>query len=185
VNGSCGPFFFFGRWPLGSKKEWVALSRLVKAHGVRGEVRGVLLTDVLENFQGRTIIRWSRGGEVRELEIEGIRPHGTLLLFKFKGVDDRGAAQELVGGTLEIPLDELVPLPPGEYYWYQLLGLKVYTEEGEFLGVLEEIMETAGHDVYVVRKEGQEILLPAIKEVVRAILLEEGRMVVHLLEGLR
>ncbi len=168
-----------------AKKEWVALSKLVKAHGIRGEVRGVLLTDVLENFQARATIRWRRGREVQELEIEGIRPHGALLLFKFRGVNDRDAAQELVGGFLEIPLEELVPLPPGEYYWYQLLGLKVYTEEGEYLGVLEEIMETAGHDVYVVRKAGEEILLPAIREVVKAVLLEEGRMVVRLLEGLR
>ncbi len=169
---------------MGSR-EWVALSKLVKAHGVRGEVRGVLLTDVLENFQGRAVIRWRRGREVQELEIEDIRPHGALLLFKFKGVDDRDAAQELVGGFLEIPLEELVPLPPGEYYWHQLLGLKVYTEEGEYLGVLEEIMETAGHDVYVVRKGEDEILLPAIKEVIRAIILDEGRMVVRLMEGLR
>jgi len=170
---------------LDPRKEWVALSKLVKPHGVQGEIRGVLLTDVLENFRGRATIRWRRGREVQELEIEGIRPHGTLLLFKFKGVDDRDAARELVGGLLEIPLEELVPLPPGEYYWYQLLGLKVYTEEGEYLGELQEIMETGGHDVYVVRKEGEEILLPAIKEVVKAVVLEEGCMVVHLLEGLR
>ncbi len=170
---------------MGSKKEWVALSRLVKAHGVRGEVRGVLLTDVLENFQGRSTIRWRRDREIRELEIEGLRFHGSLLLFKFKGVDDRETARELVGGLLEIPLEELVPLPPGEYYWYQLLGLEVYTEEGEYLGVLEEIMETAGHDVYVVRKGDEEILLPAIKEVIKAVILDEGRMVIHLLEGLR
>ncbi len=165
--------------------EWVALCRLVKVHGIRGEVRGVLLTDVLDNLLHREWIYWVRGDERRRLEVEVIRSHGLFLLFKFRGVEDKGSAQELVGGTLEVPLDELVPLEPGEFYWYQLLGLNVYTQEGEFLGVLEEIMETAGHDVYVVKKEEEEILLPAVKEVVKQISLEEGRIVVHLLEGLR
>jgi len=168
------------------EKEWVALSRLVKPHGVRGEVKGVLLTDVLENLLHREWIYWVRGKERRKLEIESVRfPGPSLVIIKFKDIEDRDAAQELVGGALEVPIDELVPLGPGEFYWYQLLGLEVYTQEGEYLGVLEEIMETGAHDVYVVRKEGEEILLPAIKEVIKQILLEEKRMVVHLLEGLR
>lgn len=167
------------------EREWVALSRLVKPHGVRGEVRCVLLTDVLDNLLNREWVYWVRGNERRKLEIESIRSIGPSLIIKFKDVEDRESAQELVGGTLEVPIDELVPLGPGEFYWYQLLGLDVYTQEGEYLGVLEEIMETAGHDVYVVRKEGEEVLLPAVREVIKQIALEERRIVVCLLEGLR
>jgi 16S rRNA processing protein RimM len=167
------------------EREWVALSRLVKPHGARGEVRGVLLTDVLDNLLHREWVYWVRGNERRKLEIEAIRSHGLFLLIKFRDVEDRESAQELVGGTLEVSIDELVPLEPGEFYWYQLLGLDVYTQEGEYLGVLEEVMETAGHDVYVVRREGEEVLLPAVKEVIKQISLEQGRIVVCLLEGLR
>ncbi len=165
--------------------EWVAICRLVRPHGVRGEVKGVSLTDVVENLLGREWIYWVQGSIRRRLEIEFARLQGLFIVFKFRGVEDREAAQELVGGHLEIPVNELVPLPPGEFYWYQLLGLDVYTLEGEHLGVLEEIMETAGHDVYVVRKGNEEILIPAVREVVRQVSLEEGRIVVSLLEGLR
>ena len=166
------------------REEWGALCKLIRPQGVKGKVRGMLLTDVLENFQ-RPWIYWIRDEEKRQLYIDDVRFQSGAVIFKFRGVDDRDAARDLVGGTLEIPLQELVPLGPDEYYHFQLTGMDVYTEDGEHLGVLEEIMETGGHDVYVVRMKEQEVLLPAVKQVILEVSLDRKRMIVRLMEGLR
>ena len=83
-----------------------------------------------------------------------------------------------------VPEDRLVPLPENHYYIYQLIGLDVYTDEGELLGKLADVLPTGGNDVWVVRTEKGEVLLPAIRQVVRKVDLEAKRIVVHLLSGL-
>jgi 16S rRNA processing protein RimM len=104
-----------------------------------------------------------------------------LALREVKRIEE---AEELVGCSVYVDKADLKPLPPDEFYWYQLQGLRVETEDGKLLGILEEILPTGGNDVFVVRKDGQEILLPATEEVVVRVDLKEKIMVVHLLEGL-
>jgi 16S rRNA processing protein RimM len=100
-------------------------------------------------------------------------------------VTTRTQAEQLRGQLVQIPIEEAIPLPEGSYYHYQLLGLQVATAAGEILGVVTEILETGANDVYVVQNRDQaEILLPAIPDVVKAIDLEKGQMIVELLDGL-
>jgi 16S rRNA processing protein RimM len=105
--------------------------------------------------------------------------------LKLAGVDTPEAAARLRDQTVLVEIADVVPLKKGQYYQYQLIGLKVITEAGEALGELTEILETGANDVYVVTgAEGREILLPATDEVIRAIEVERGEMVVRRLEGL-
>lgn len=116
-------------------------------------------------------------------EVEESRAHKGGFLVKLAGVDDRDLADALRGVQVVVRRDQLMPLPENTWYVYELEGLQVYTEAGEHLGVLDEVLFTGGNDVYVVKGE-REILLPAIRQVIREVDVAAGRMVVHLLEGL-
>jgi len=118
--------------------------------------------------------------------IENIRPHKTLLVLRLKGVEDRTAAEALVGGVIKVPRSKALPLEDDEYYQKDLLDMSVVSEHGEELGTLVQIIETGANDVYVVRPQsGKDLLIPAIKECILAINVPESKMTVHLMKGLR
>lgn len=105
-------------------------------------------------------------------------------MIKLAGIEDRTAAEQLRGALLQVPLEQAVRLPPGSYYWHQILGLQVIERGGRVLGTVREILTTGSNDVYVVRSDERELLLPAIRDVIREIDLERGVIVVELLPGL-
>jgi 16S rRNA processing protein RimM len=114
-----------------------------------------------------------------------IPTRSNQVILKLEGIDSPEAARELVGQWLTAPPETSPQLPAGEYFHYQLLGLRVITEEGEGLGEISEILQTGSNDVYVVSGEKGELLIPAISQVVRNIDLDNQLMMVNLLEGLR
>ncbi len=101
---------------------------------------------------------------------------GRVPVLQLEGVDDRAAAEQLAGRYLEAPI---TPLPPGTYYWHQLIGLSVVDEAGADLGKVVEIFRAGENEVYRIEGPPGELLIPALRDVVRAIDLESGRMVVH------
>ena len=108
-----------------------------------------------------------------------------MLLIKFKEVDKVEEAETLRNASLKVERKDAAPLEEGSYYIADLIGMQVYTEDGIILGVLQDIYNTGSNDIYVVRNElGKQILLPAIKEVIKNISLEDNKITVHLLEGL-
>lgn len=109
--------------------------------------------------------------------------HKSYVLIELKGIHNRDKAKEFKNFYLKIPEEDLVPLPEGHYFFHEILGLSVLTLSGEKLGVIKDIIKTGSNDVYVVEGE-REILIPAIKKVVKEIDLEKGIIRVHLLEGL-
>jgi 16S rRNA processing protein RimM len=114
-----------------------------------------------------------------------VRPEGrTHYSLKLEGVEDRNAADALRGLTVSVPYDSLETLPENEYYWEDLVGLAVVTEDGKSLGRIETIFPTGSNDVFVCREGGREILLPAIAEVIRSVDIRAGTVVVRLLKGL-
>jgi len=116
--------------------------------------------------------------------LEGFRLHRGAALLKLGGCHDRASVEKLRGQLVQIPIEEAMPLEADEYYEHQIVGLAVWTAGGEYLGTVDEVMSTGSNDVYVVRGEGQEILIPAIEDVVLEINLAQGRLVVELMEGL-
>ena len=107
-------------------------------------------------------------------------------MARLSGVQDRTAAENLAGALLTVPEDALAPLPEGDYYHFQLIGMQVFAEDGEPLGEIAKIVEAPGNDVYIIRKDGaRDLPIPAIKEVIVQIDVPAARMVVRLIPGLR
>lgn len=151
------------------------------AHGVRGELRIRLETDVLENLApGRRVYV---GHERVVYEIEAFYPEGKPRL-KLRGIDARDTAQGLAGSDLAILVEEAVPLPPGRFYGAEIIGVDVVAVTGERIGILREIIVTGSNDVYVVRGPDGEVLIPAIADIVRDFDAERRVMTIEMLEGL-
>jgi len=162
--------------------EMIKVGKVVGAHSLKGEIKVASLTDFDE-------LRWSSGSRLyvetqsRWLEVSYSRQHKGIFVVKLNGVDDRNAAENMIGSYLAIKPEQLTKLPPEEYYHFQLIGLDVYEEE-KYYGKIAEILPTGANDVYVVRQDGQDLLLPAIRDVIKNVDLAAGRMEVKLLPGL-
>lgn len=164
--------------------DYLLVGTVQRPHGVRG----VLLLDVQTEFPDRLndLEFVFLGPGHRKYRVASARRHGRDLLLVLPEVADRETAEPLRGQDVFIRAGDADQLPEGRYYFHQVEGLEVITEEGERLGRVMQIMETGSNDVYVVRDDaGREILLPAIKAVMKQYDLEGGRLIVHLLEGLR
>lgn len=117
-------------------------------------------------------------------EIEQCQVHRTDALIKLKGIDTREAAVAQRYVYLYVPESEAVELPPGEYFVHQIVGLQVHTTAGEHLGTVEEVLSTGANDVYVVPGPRGEVLIPALKTVIRTVDLTAGQLIVELPPGL-
>jgi 16S rRNA processing protein RimM len=164
---------------------YLAVGLIAGAHGVGGEVKVALLTDYPERFRaGARLFLESEIGAI-PVEIASARPHKGMILVKLAAVSDRSAAESLRGRRLLIPEDQAMPLGEHENYVHDLIGLSVETLEGDSLGELTEILFTPANDVYVVSGPFGELLLPALRDVVRRVDLHRGKMIVEIPEGLR
>ncbi len=162
---------------------FLAVGRFRRPHGVRGEALVEILTDFPERLQPETVVY--AGETRRRLVIRSRRSHNEGLLLSFVGLDTPEAVGQLRHQFLYVTAADRPPLPEGEYYHHQLLGLAVQTEDGQRLGTLTDILETGANDVYVVTSErGGEVLLPVIPGVILDVDLDAGTMRVHLPDGL-
>jgi len=158
----------------------VAIGKVLKPHGVRGELRVQILTDFPERFHETSEVHLvSPEGLVLPRAVEGIRFHSTWVLMKLAGIKDPETVGKFRGWLVTVPEAELVELEPDEYWHFQLEGLEVRDESGAVLGRLEEVLQTPGHDLYSVRGPSGEILIPAVAEFVVSVDVEAGLMVVR------
>ena len=165
---------------------YLAVGRVLRPHGVRGELRVGILTDYPERLGQHTDFYLAHPDSpeaVRRYPVEKLRRSKNVLLLKLACCNDRNGADELRGMLVQVPIEEAVPLEEGEYYHFQLIGVRVEMEDGEWLGQVAEVIETGANDVYVVRGPRGEVLLPAVDDVVLELDLEMKRMVVRLLPG--
>lgn len=167
-------------------EELIAIGQITTTQGHLGEVRVYPLTDFPERFELLKEVFWQKDGQIRLLTVNKVRYHKGFVILGFKEIENMNQAEELRGGILQIPPEQLMPLPEGHYYLFQIIGLKVFTVDGEPLGFVKEILQTGSNDVYLVEDPdtGKETLIPAIKEVVKEINCQEGKIVVQLLPGL-
>lgn len=168
------------------EKELITIGKIVNTHGYRGWVRVIPLTDFPERFFQMDRVLVALGKTFREYEIEQARPYKQFILLKFKEVPDMNAAAALKGALLQVSRRQLVKLPADTYYIFDLLGMKVYTTGQEYLGEIKDVIQTGANDVYVVESgQGQPLLIPALKQVVKEVDLERRQMRVDLPAGLR
>jgi 16S rRNA processing protein RimM len=152
---------------------YMAVGHIVGVHALRGEIKLEPYTDFPERFVPG--------------ELASVRSHKNVLLLRFVGIEDRSAAERLRGQWLFIEETEAVSLEEGSYWIHDLLGMQVTDTSGNLLGRVVEVLATGANDVYVVRpadSERQELLLPAIPEVILAVDLATRTMRVQLLDGL-
>ncbi|MGH2557385.1 MAG: ribosome maturation factor RimM [Actinomycetota bacterium] len=162
---------------------WVAVGRITRTHGVKGEVAVLPLSDIGSRFEpGSTIFLDER--QDRPLTVASSRPHRQRLLVAFHGVEDRTAAEELRGRYLFVPSSSAPPLPEGKYWAHDLIGCEVRTEEGRLLGTVGEVIHGPANDVWVARSQEGELLIPALKDVVNQVDTAGRRIVVREVPGL-
>ena len=163
----------------------VEVGKVVRAQGVRGKLKVFSYRESVDDFLSLEVLYLrDEAGRIWAGDIERVQLHKNFALVKFKGIDSIDGATELVGRMALIPREALPALEEGEYYWFDLLGMEVVTEEGVTLGRIDSILETGSNDVYVVHGGGGERLIPAIRDVVREVDTKRKRMTVRVIEGL-
>lgn len=166
------------------KTEWATIGQVVALFGVRGELKVRSLTDIPDRFSQLEAVYL--GTDYQRFVIERVRPYkGEVIILKLAGIDDANAAETLRYQNLSIPLNQLAQLPPGSYYQHDIVGLTVLLPAGSELGRVVDILETGSNDVYIVQTPmGEQVMIPAIKEVIKGIDLIRHTMSIEPLPGL-
>ncbi len=162
-----------------------AVGRIVKVFGIRGEVVVIPMTDSPGRFKHvKRLYIGKTPAAVREYHVErsNIRPQGVRL--KLDQVDDRARAQTLIGSLLFVAESELKRPPRGSFFIHDVIGLTVIDQDENVIGTVKDVIRQANHDIYAVRHGDREILIPAVKEFIRKIDLEQRTMNVFLIEGM-
>ena len=158
---------------------------ITQTHGIKGEVKVFPTTDDANRFKKLKEVIMDNGRERLNLEIEGVKFFKQYAILKFKGFDSINDIEQYKSAKLYIKREQAVPLKKDEYFIADLIDMEVVTEDEEHFGVVKDVLVTGANDVYVVtRDDGTEVLLPAIKECVRNIDMEQGRITVHIMDGL-
>ena len=156
------------------------IGKIVNTFGIKGEVKVIPYTDDINQFKKMKNIYVNK----KVMEIENVRYHKNAIILKLRGIDTMNDAENLRNSTLEIQRTKKI-LPANTYYINDLIGLEVYTDEEKLLGKIKDIYNTGANDIYTVETpEKKEILLPAIKEVIKKIDIENKKIIVHILKGL-
>lgn len=171
------------RSPGSAADEWAAVGTIVGAFGIRGDVKIQPLTDFPERFE-RTPTLYV-GDKHTPHAVASARLHKRLVVVHLAGIDTATDAEKLRGVTVYVPESELVPLPAGSYYLHDLIGLRVEHVDGTPLGVVTDVVGAGGNDLFVVRTPtGSDVLLPAVKEFVKAVDTSNGVVRVAPIPGL-
>lgn len=159
---------------------------ITSTHGIRGEVKVFPTTDDPKRFKKLKKVLLDTGREQLDMEIESVKFFKNMVILKFKGIDNINDVEKYRQKELYVTRENAIKLQKDEYFLADLVGLKVVTDEGEDLGEVTDVIQTGANDVYVIEcADGEEILVPAIKECILNVDIEAGQMDIHLLPGLR
>ena len=165
--------------------KYLEIGQIVNTFGIKGMVKVKPFTYDNNRFDRLEKVYIKNKEKLKEYQIEEVKYHKDMILIKFRGIENPEQANLLRNSYLMIDREEEKPLEEGTYYIVDMIGMDVYTDEGEKLGNIEDIFNTGSNDIYVVKNElGKQILLPAISDVVKNIDMENKKMVVHLISGL-
>ena len=188
--GSLGLFYSI------NEKEWRIMTELyqvgaiTQTHGIRGEVKVFPMTDDVSLFKNMKELILDTGKEQIVLEVTSARPQKNLVILKFKGIDNINDVEKYKGCGLFVTKENRVKCKKDEYFIADLIGLRAIDEEGEAFGTISDVIQTGANDVYVVTtKQGEEVMIPAIKDCILEVSVEEqdgqaGYVRIHLLPGL-
>jgi 16S rRNA processing protein RimM len=167
------------------EKSLVWIGRVINAHGLKGQVKIDSPEGGKAAFsKGKKIYLVNNRGQKRALTVHSARFYRQKAILEFCEIRDIKEAVRLIGHLVYVDQQDLESLPPDEFYWHELNGLRVETEKGTSLGILEGVFSTGSNDVFVVRKDGEEFLIPATEEIVRRVDLQQKIMIIRPMQGL-
>ena len=167
-------------------EDYFEIGQIVNTNGLKGIVKIKPFTDDIKEFEEFNSIFIKKKDELIEYEIEQVRYVKNMVLLKLKGIDDIDEAEKLRNLYIKIRRDVMPSLPENTYYIVDLIGCEVVTIEGENLGTVYDVFNTGSNDIYEVKDEnGKQLLIPAIKEVIKNIDISNKKITIKLMEGLR
>lgn len=165
--------------------EFLEIGQIVNTYGIKGYVKVNPFTDNYERFSDLDKIFIEVKKDLQEFIIEDVKYSKNVVLLKLKGIEDINMAENYRNCYIKINRKNAVKLPKDSYFVIDLIGIQVFTDEGNSLGNIVDVFKTGANDVYVVKDEiGKQILLPAIEKVVKQVNIKDKKMIVHLIEGL-
>ena len=163
--------------------EYFEIGQISNTHGLKGELKVRPYTETAKRFEALTSILVDFDGDLKEYQVESVRYQKDVVLLKLKGVDIIEDAEKLKGLSIKIPRADAKDLEENEFFIADLIGLEVYQDD--FIGIVEDVFEAGGSDVYVIKRKGKkDLLLPAIASVIQKIDLEHKRIEVEIPRGL-
>ncbi len=166
-------------------EQFLQVGIISSTHGIKGEVKVFPTTDDVNRFKKLKEVILDTGKEKLCLKIEGVRFFKQFAILKFEGYDNINDIEKYRGKSLFVTRENAVKLKKDEYFVADLIGVFVENEDGSFKGILKDVIETGANDVYVVQcEDGKEVLIPAIKDCILSVDLDNNMMKVHLLDGL-
>ena len=161
------------------------VGQIVNTFGIKGEVKVTPFTNDMKRFDDLKKVYVTSKKDSKLYKVESVRYHKNMVLLKLEGIHNPEDAEMLKNSYLEIDREDAIPLEEGTYFIADLIGLEVYSDEGNLLGKVEDIYNTGSNDIYVVKDElGKQILLPGIKDVIKDVQIENAKIIVHLIPGL-
>ncbi len=166
-------------------EELLQVGIISSTHGVRGEVKVFPTTDDVRRFKKLKEVLLDTGREHINLKIESVKFFKQFAILKFQGYDQINDIEKYKGKSLFVTRDNAVKLKKDEYFIADLIGVEVIADDDSLKGIIRDVMQTGANDVYVIDlADGRELLLPAIKECVLEVDLQNGQMKIHVLDGL-
>ncbi len=163
--------------------EYFEIGQIANTHGLKGELKVRPYTETAKRFEALTSILIDFDGNLKEYKIESVRYQKDVILLKLQGVDVIEDAEKLKGFSIKIPREDAKQLEENEFFIADLIGLEVYQDD--FIGIVDDVFEAGGSDVYVIKRKGKkDLLLPAIGSVIKKIDIEGRRIDVEIPRGL-
>lgn len=162
--------------------EYIQVGKIVNTHGIRGDVKVLPLTDDTKRFEELKSV--FIGDDKLKLEISKVGYAKGNVILKFKNYDNINDVEKFKNTTVWIDEKDKVKLPQYSYFIHDIVGLEVYLSDGTHLGKVKDVLQPGANDVYIVKGEGKEYLIPAIKDVVKEVNIDENKIIIEPLEGL-
>ena len=168
-----------------SSKNLLLVGNVIKPHGFKGLIRVWSYSRSINSFlHSGTVFFKQDNQEPVKFKVLDVKPHKNIFLMNVEGIDTFEEADNFRGADIFVEKDHLTKNGDDEYYWFELIDLKVYLDTGKYLGIIKEIIPTGSNDVYVVKQNDSEFLIPAIYDVVKKIDLNKGEMIITAIDGL-
>jgi 16S rRNA processing protein RimM len=164
--------------------DYVEIGKILKPHGLRGQVKVLSYAASIERFSKGKEIYLTREKGKHPFIVSEAKGSGNTFIIKLQGWDNRQAAEALTGSSLYVRKEALKELPKGEFYWIQLIGSRVFDEQSRCIGILEHIFSTPAHDIWVVKSGLKEFFVPAVEEYIASVNQDQKEIRLRAIHGL-